>query len=61
VVVRDAAFAAALAERFETVFALSAEVTGAPQRSGWRRWLHRGVVAWAATVYLKVAGVTGRY
>ena len=61
VVVRDAGFAATLGERFDTVFALSAEVTGAPQRQGWRRWLHRGLVAWIAAVYLRVAGITGRY
>jgi cardiolipin synthase len=61
VVVRDADFAALLAGRFETVFAVSSEITGAPQRTGWRRWLHSGVVAWIATVYLRVAGITGRY
>jgi cardiolipin synthase len=61
VVVRDVAFAAVLAERFEAVFALSREITGAPQRTGWRRWLHAGLVAWLATVYLRVAGITGRY
>ena len=61
VVVQDAGFAEVLRQRFDTVFALSAEVTGAPQRTGWRRWLHRGMVAWLANVYLRVAGVTGRY
>jgi cardiolipin synthase len=61
VVVRDAAFAAVLAERFEAVFAVAREITGAPQRKGWRRWLHAGLVAWLATVYLRVAGITGRY
>ena len=61
VVVRDPDFCTALAERFDTVFAISAQVTGAPQRKGWRRWLHRGMVAWMANVYLRVAGVTGRY
>jgi cardiolipin synthase len=61
VVVRDAAFSAALAARLEAVFAVSREVTGAPQRTGWRRWLHSGMVATLATLYLRVAGVTGRY
>jgi cardiolipin synthase len=61
VVVRDADFAALLAERFEAAFEVSSEITGAPQRTGWRRWLHRGLVAWLATVYLRVAGITGRY
>jgi cardiolipin synthase len=61
VVVRDTGFAAALSSRLDAVFAVSTEVSGAPQRSGWRRWLHRGIVAWLATIYLRVAGVTGRY
>ena len=61
VVVRDADFSAALAARLESVFAVSTEVTGAPQRTGWRRWLHSGMVATLATLYLRVAGVTGRY
>jgi cardiolipin synthase len=61
VVVRDSGFAAALSSRLDAVFAVSTEVSGAPQRSGWRRWLHRGIVAWMATIYLRVAGVTGRY
>lgn len=61
VVVRDRAFTEALAARLERAFAVSTEVTTAPAQSGWRRWLHRGFVAWAAQVYLRVAGVTGRY
>ncbi|MDO9073363.1 MAG: cardiolipin synthase ClsB [Rubrivivax sp.] len=61
VVVRDAGFAAALRERLQQAFDLSLEVSGAPVRTGWRRWLHRGVVAWAAHLYLRLAGITGRY
>ncbi len=61
VVVRDAGFAASLAASLERAFELSLEVSGAPERTGWRRWLHRGAVAWAANVYLRVAGITGRY
>ncbi len=61
VVVEDTGFAASLAARFEQACAVSREVTGAPQRAGWRRWLNRGLIAWVATVYLRVAGVTGRY
>ncbi len=61
VVVRDAGFAGVLAERFEAAFAVSSEITGEPQRRGWRRWLHAGLVAWLAMVYLRVAGITGRY
>ena len=61
VVVRDPEFAAALAARLQQAFELSTEVSGAPARTGWRRWLHRGLVAWVANVYLRVAGITGRY
>ena len=61
VVVRDAPFNAALALRFEAALAVSQEVLGPPARSGWRGWLVRAVVAWLATIYLRVAGITGRY
>jgi cardiolipin synthase len=61
VVVRDRAFAAALGARFEAALAESIEVTVEPARQGWRGWLQRGLVAWFANVYLRVAGITGRY
>ena len=61
VVVHDPGFAAALTERFELALAQSVEVTGAPDGAGWRRWLRRGLIAWLANVYLRVAGITGRY
>jgi cardiolipin synthase A/B len=61
VVVRDAAFAEELAQRFERALLVSTEVTGAPQRAGWRGWLHRRLVASLALVYLRLAGVTGSY
>ena len=61
VVVRDAPFNAALALRFEAALAVSQEVLGPPARSGWRGWLVRAAVAWLATIYLRVAGITGRY
>ncbi len=61
VVVRDAEFAQALAARFEAAFAVSAEVTGQPAAAGWRGWMRRAFVAWGANVYLRVAGITGRY
>jgi cardiolipin synthase len=61
VVVRDPDFAAALAQRFEQAFAASTEVTAASLGHGWERWLRRGAVAWMANVYLRVAGITGRY
>ncbi len=61
VVVRDAGFAAALRERLQQAFEQSREVSGVPVRTGWRGWLHRGAVAWAANIYLRLAGITGRY
>jgi cardiolipin synthase len=61
VVVRDAEFAQALGERFDAAFAVSAEVLGQPARRGLRGWLHRVAVAWAANLYLRLAGITGRY
>jgi cardiolipin synthase A/B len=61
VVVVDRAFARALEARFEAAVGQSTEVTAAPARAGWRQWLRRGAVAWLANVYLRVAGITGRY
>lgn len=60
VVVRDADFARTLAARLDQAFAVSTEVAK-PQVTGWRGWLHRGFVAWCAAIYLRVAGITGRY
>ncbi len=61
VVVRDADFAAALAQRFEQAFAVSSEVTGPAVRAGLRGWLRRVLIAGAANLYLRIAGITGRY
>jgi cardiolipin synthase len=61
VVVRDAPFNDALAKRFDAAFAVSQEVLGPPARSGFRGWLVRVAVAGLATIYLRVAGITGRY
>jgi cardiolipin synthase A/B len=61
VVVRDAAFAADLSQRFERAFADCTEVTGTLHPTGWRGWARRGLVAWLANVYLRMAGVTGNY
>ena len=61
VVVHDAAFAASLGARFDAAFALSTEVLGPPARAGLRGWLHRWFVAWVAHLYLRVAGITGKY
>ncbi len=61
VVVYDADFSAALAQRFDAAFEVSAEVQGPPARAGLRGWLHRSLVAWGAYLYMRVAGLTGRY
>jgi cardiolipin synthase len=61
VVVYDAEFSAVLGARFDEAFAVSTEVLGPPARAGVRGWLHRSLVAWGAYLYLRVAGITGRY
>jgi cardiolipin synthase len=61
VVVRDPVFTTALAARLDQAFAVSTEITQMPPMAGWRRWLRRGLVAWVAHAYLRLAGVTGRY
>jgi cardiolipin synthase A/B len=61
VVVRDAGFAESLSQRFEQAFAVSTEVTAHTQRAGLRGWFQRVLVAGAANLYLRVAGITGRY
>jgi len=45
----------------QAAFAASSEVGSAPARAGWRGWLQRAGVAWAANLYLRVAGIAGRY
>jgi cardiolipin synthase len=60
-VIQDEDFAALLRQRLDAAIAASLEVKAPPLREGWRRWLSRGFVAWCATAYLRVAGITGRY
>jgi cardiolipin synthase len=60
VVVRDAGFARVLAARFDAAYAVSHEVQPGSGR-GWRGWLRRAAVAWVANLYLRLAGITGRY
>ena len=60
-VVLDEAFAQLLRQRLDAAMAASHEVRATPLREGWRRWLSRGFVAWCANLYLRVAGITGRY
>ena len=61
VVVRDIDFAHALRARFDAAFAVSTLVSGPPTRAGLRGWLRRIVVAGASNLYLRIAGITGRY
>jgi cardiolipin synthase A/B len=61
VVVDDPDFARSLRQSLDAAIASSTEVGGRPARAGWRGWLQRAAVAWAANVYLRVAGITGRY
>ncbi|HSV69317.1 MAG TPA: cardiolipin synthase ClsB [Methylibium sp.] len=59
--VRDRGFAATLARELERDFAAATEITAPVPLAGWRRGLRRGFVAWAASVYLRLAGATARY
>lgn len=61
VIVRDRQFVAELADAMTQDFAHSREITAPPEIAGWRHWLRRGAVAWAARLYLRAAGATGRY
>lgn len=62
VIVRDAGFNAELARRFEAALADSREIDPASVRGvGLFGTARRVLVAWAAFVYLRLAGVTGRY
>jgi len=60
-VVLDQAFARLMRQRLDQAIAVSLEVKAPPLRDGWRRWLSRGFIAWCAHLYLRVAGITGRY
>ncbi|MFM2067727.1 MAG: cardiolipin synthase ClsB [Pseudomonadota bacterium] len=64
-VVHDAGFCAHLAGQLQLDLAVSRRVDEpAAHHQGWRGWaglVRRGLVAWVAHVYLRVAGVTGRY
>ena len=61
VVVLDPDVAADLQMRLEAAFAASTEVTAPPVPRGLRGWASRAAVAWIANVYLRLAGITGRY
>ena len=61
VVVDDPAFADSVGRALDEAMAVSEEVAGRSFSRGWRSLLQRGIVAWAANVYLRLAGITGRY
>ncbi len=61
IAVRDRGFVATLARELERDFAAAREITAPVAVAGWRRWLRRGFVAWAASVYLRLAGASRRY
>ncbi len=56
IAVRDAGFVATLVSELERDFAAAREITALQRLPGWRRWLQRGFVAWAAGTYLRLAG-----
>jgi cardiolipin synthase len=61
-IVRDADFSAGLSQQFDEAVAASAAIDPSQKyRPGLFGALRRAVVAWAAYVYLRVAGATGRY
>jgi cardiolipin synthase len=62
-IVRDEAFATRLRREVEIAVEASREVARDEvlHERGWVRVLRRAVVAWCAYVYLRLAGVTGRY
>ena len=62
VIVRDSAFTAELSAQFEQAVAVSTEIDPSRKyRPGVVGALRRGLIAWAAHIYLRVAGATGRY
>jgi cardiolipin synthase len=61
VVVRDAGFNAQLADEFDRAFAASMQIDSSNRRRLVEGALTRGIVAWCAHVYLRIAGATGKY
>lgn len=61
-IVREPTFVDRLAGELDIAWSASERIglANTPMR-GWVGWLGRAVVAWCAYVYLRVAGVTGRY
>ena len=61
IVVDDADFTRTLAAALDEAIAASLEVQSEATRRGWRGLMQRGLIAWCASVYLRMAGITGRY
>ena len=61
VVVDDADFTRTLAAALDAAIAASLEVQSGAAPRGWRGLMQRGLIAWCARVYLRMAGITGRY
>ncbi len=62
VVIRDAEFNLALAAQFDKALSVSQEIDPSQARMrSLQGVLRRGFVAWVAHIYLRVAGITGRY
>jgi cardiolipin synthase len=61
VIVDDADFNRALKARLDAAFAAAREVDEPLRGQGWRGWVGRALVGWAAALYLRLAGITGRY
>jgi len=61
VVVCDATFTAELAQQFDEAVAVSREIDPRLSPRSFGGAMRRGLVAWCAYVYLRVAGATGRY
>jgi cardiolipin synthase len=64
-VVMDAGFAAGLRHELDAAFATATEVKSQVAGNAWRGWLGRGfargLIAWMAHTYLRIAGVNQRY
>ncbi len=62
VVIRDAGFNHALAAQFDNALSVSQEIDPSQARlRSLQGVLRRGFIAWVAHIYLRVAGITGRY
>jgi len=61
VVVRDASFTSRLAAELDEAFAVSVEIDPKQSRRSVQGALRRGLIAWIAHVYLRIAGAAGKY